>query len=72
VSDSPFDLAIIGAGPGGGCLYTGCIPTKTMAAGVGLLRRAQAARLAGLKLDLNENHFGQATHLPKPRERPAR
>ena len=81
--DSQFDLAIIGAGPGGYvtalraahhglrvalieehepggvCLHTGCIPTKTMAAGVGLLRRAQAARLAGLTLDLNENHLGQ-------------
>jgi dihydrolipoamide dehydrogenase len=45
--------------PGGVCLHTGCIPTKTMAAGVGLLRRAQAARLAGLTLDLNENHLGQ-------------
>ncbi len=81
--DSQFDLAIIGAGPGGYvtalraahhglrvalieehepggvCLHTGCIPTKTMAAGVGLLRRAQAARLAGLTLDLSENHLGQ-------------
>jgi len=83
VSDTAYDLAIIGAGPGGYvsalraahhglrvalieehepggvCLHTGCIPTKTMAAGVGLLRRAQAARLAGLTLDLNENHLGQ-------------
>ena len=45
--------------PGGVCLHTGCIPTKTMAAGVGLLRRTQAARLAGLTLDLSENHLGQ-------------
>ena len=45
--------------PGGVCLHTGCIPTKTMAAGVGLLRKAQAARLAGLTLDLEENHLGQ-------------
>ena len=64
-SPTPYDLAIIGGGPGGYvtalraaavgqrvalieqhepggvCLHTGCIPTKTMAAGVGLLRRAQ-------------------------------
>ena len=45
--------------PGGVCLHTGCIPTKTMAAGVGLLRKAQAARLTGLTLDLGENHLGQ-------------
>jgi len=65
VNDSQFDLAIIGAGPGGYvsairaahhglrvalvdpnppggvCLHTGCIPTKTMVASVDLLRQAQ-------------------------------
>jgi len=65
VSDSHYDLAIIGAGPGGYvsairaahhglrvalvdpnppggvCLHTGCIPTKTMVASVDLLRQAQ-------------------------------
>ena len=37
--------------PGGVCLHTGCIPTKTMAAGVGLLRKAHANR------HLNGLHF---------------
>ncbi|MDE2680217.1 MAG: dihydrolipoyl dehydrogenase [Verrucomicrobiota bacterium] len=65
MSDSHYDLAIIGAGPGGYvsairaahhglrvalvdpnppggvCLHTGCIPTKTMVASVDLLRQAQ-------------------------------
>ena len=65
MSDSNFDLAIVGAGPGGYvsairaahhglrvalvdpnppggvCLHTGCIPTKTMVASVDLLRQAQ-------------------------------
>jgi dihydrolipoamide dehydrogenase len=65
VSDSSYDLAIVGAGPGGYvsairaahhglrvalvdpnppggvCLHTGCIPTKTMVASVDLLRQAQ-------------------------------
>jgi len=65
VSDSHYDLAIVGAGPGGYvsairaahhglrvalvdpnppggvCLHTGCIPTKTMVASVDLLRQAQ-------------------------------
>jgi len=65
VSDSHYDLAILGAGPGGYvsairaahhglrvalvdpnppggvCLHTGCIPTKTMVASVDLLRQAQ-------------------------------
>jgi dihydrolipoamide dehydrogenase len=65
VSDSNYDLAIVGAGPGGYvsairaahhglrvalvdpnppggvCLHTGCIPTKTMVASVDLLRQAQ-------------------------------
>ena len=60
MSDTIYDLAIIGAG-------------------VGLLRRVQAARLAEpifAHLSLNEaaleaaeGIFGQATHLPKPRER---
>ena len=45
--------------PGGVCLHTGCIPTKTMAAGVGLLRRAQAARLAGLTLDPEADHLSE-------------
>ena len=80
---APYDLAIIGGGPGGYvtalraaaagqrvalieqhepggvCLHTGCIPTKTMAAGVGLLRRAQAARLAGLTLDPEADHLSE-------------
>jgi len=82
-SPAPYDLAIIGGGPGGYvtalraaaagqrvalieqhepggvCLHTGCIPTKTMAAGVGLLRRAQAARLAGLTLDPEADHLSE-------------
>ncbi len=65
MSDSNYDLAIVGAGPGGYvsairaahhglrvalvdpnppggvCLHTGCIPTKTMVASVDLLRQAQ-------------------------------
>ena len=65
MSDPHYDLAIIGAGPGGYvsairaahhglrvalvdpnppggvCLHTGCIPTKTMVASVDLLRQAQ-------------------------------
>ena len=65
MSGSHYDLAIIGAGPGGYvsairaahhglrvalvdpnppggvCLHTGCIPTKTMVASVDLLRQAQ-------------------------------
>lgn len=68
MSDSHYDLAIIGAGPGGYvsairaahhglrvalvdpnppggvCLHTGCIPTKTMVASVDLLRQAQHSR----------------------------
>ena len=67
MSDTAYDLAIVGAGPGGYvsairaahhglrvalvdpnppggvCLHTGCIPTKTMMASVDLLRQAQQA-----------------------------
>ncbi len=74
MSDERFDLAIIGAGPGGYvsairaahhglrvalieekhlggvCLHTGCIPTKTMVASVGLLRQARAALNWGLNV----------------------
>ena len=36
------NIALIGHGTiGGTCVNTGCIPTKTMAAGVGLLRRSR-------------------------------
>jgi len=72
MSEGAFDLAIIGAGPGGYvsairaahrglkvalieekdlggvCLHTGCIPTKTMVASVGLLRQARAASSLGI------------------------
>ncbi len=74
MSDERFDLAIIGAGPGGYvsairaahhglrvalieekhlggvCLHTGCIPTKTMIASVGLLRQARAAQHWGVNV----------------------
>ena len=45
--------------PGGVCLHTGCIPTKTMAASAGLMRQAQAARLAGISIDPDANFLGQ-------------
>ncbi len=74
MSDERFDLAIIGAGPGGYvsairaahhglrvaiieekhlggvCLHTGCIPTKTMIASVGLLRQTRAASNWGVNV----------------------
>ena len=74
MSDERFDLAIIGAGPGGYvsairaahhglrvaiieekhlggvCLHTGCIPTKTIIASVGLLRQARAASNWGVNV----------------------
>jgi dihydrolipoamide dehydrogenase len=74
MSETDFDLAIIGAGPGGYvsaikaahqglkvalverkdlggvCLHTGCIPTKTMVASVGLLRQAKASTQWGVNV----------------------
>ena len=84
MSDSHYDLAIVGVGPdgyvsairaahhglrvalvnpnppGGVCLHTGCIPTKTMVA---------HPTLSEAILEAAESLFGQATHLPKARER---
>jgi len=41
--------------PGGVCLHTGCIPTKTLAAGASLLRRARATHLPGFTLTSDTN-----------------
>ena len=38
------------AAPGGVCLHTGCIPTKTMVASVGLFRQARAAAQWGVNI----------------------
>lgn len=81
MGDTVFDLAIIGAGPGGYvsairaahrglkvvlveekdlggvCLHTGCIPTKTMVASVGLLRQARAAMQWGVNVVQAEAHL---------------
>lgn len=38
------------AAPGGVCLHTGCIPTKTMVASVGLFRQARAAAQWGVHI----------------------
>jgi dihydrolipoamide dehydrogenase len=39
---------------GGVCLHTGCIPTKTMVASVGLLRQARASMQLGVEIALAE------------------
>jgi dihydrolipoamide dehydrogenase len=45
------------AAPGGVCLHTGCIPTKTMAAGADLLRQARAAGALGVTIDQAANQL---------------
>ena len=45
------------AAPGGVCLHTGCIPTKTMAAGVDILRHARDAGAIGITVNQAANQL---------------